>query len=71
MKLPGPYRIEITGDPARFRTESLRRSSTGFAYLLDRLFSGETVAEKELLSWGLSVTVIEPDEFVAVRRGTI
>lgn len=65
MKLENPYTLVLKGDPAFFATQAPRSRET-LHYLLDRLFSGKEVAVEELLSWGLSVELV--DEFVKVPR---
>lgn len=57
--------LKLTIDPDAYI--KCARSKATLWHLLDRMFSGEEIAESELSSWGLSVTVVE--EFVKVERG--
>jgi hypothetical protein len=64
MKLAGPFKIEITGDPAAFI--ACPRNQNIAVHNLLRLFNGEEVAVDELESWGLKVTLV--DEFISIPR---
>jgi len=64
MKLDHLSTLRLQVDPAAYL--KCARSSQQLIYLLDRLFSGQEIAESELESWGLKITL--EDEFIAIRR---
>lgn len=64
MKLTTPYTLKLTGDPDAYI--KCPRSKAILWHSLDRLFSGQDVAESEFQSWGLNVTLV--DEFVKIGR---
>ena len=64
IKLEHLTDLRLTIDPHAYLNAAASRE--GLWYLMNRLFSGERIAEDELLTWGLSVKVM--DEFVAVKR---
>lgn len=54
IQLTGPSRLTLEVDPKLFLHAPQNRSN--LHYLLDRLFQGESIAEGELTSWGISIT---------------
>lgn len=65
MKLHGPTRLVIEVDPSTFRHAGANRDN--LHYLLDRLWSGEEVAVRELEAWGLRVReTIPPEDWMPV-----
>lgn len=65
VKLENPYVLRLSGDPDAFLHAAASKS--GLWHLLERLFSGEEIAEAELATWGLKVSL--DDEFIAIERG--
>jgi len=64
MKLEHLSTLRLQVDPEAFLKSP--RSRKMLLYLLERLFSGEEVAEDEFPAWGLKITL--EDEFIAIRR---
>lgn len=64
MKLANPSKLSLEADPDAFL--KCARSKAMLWHLLERLFSGEEIAEDELESWGLKIALV--DEYVAVPR---
>ena len=66
MKLAHPSILRVEIDPDAFVKAPQDRNNLW--YLLDRLFSGEEVAEAEFEHYGLKVTLV--DEFVRIERAS-
>lgn len=66
IKLTAPTSLTLDVDPNAYLHAPQERDNLW--YLLNRLFSGEAIAEEELRSWGITIA---ENEFVRVQRGSL
>lgn len=64
LRIANPSVLRVTIDPDAYLKAAANRQ--GLWHLLNRLFMGEAIAETELETWGLKVTL--EDEFVRIER---
>lgn len=64
MKLDNPSILRVEIDPNAYLHSAA--SKQALWYLLNRLFIGEEIAESELETWGVRVSLL--DDFIQVNR---